>query len=53
MIKLDNVVATYTTVRGQVDAVDGITLEIQDGQIIGIAGESGSQASVERLTRCR
>lgn len=41
MIKLNNVVATYTTVRGQVDAVDGVGLEIPDGQIVGIAGESG------------
>ena len=41
MIKLNNIVATYTTVRGQVDAVDGVDLEIPSGQIIGIAGESG------------
>jgi peptide/nickel transport system ATP-binding protein len=41
MIKLDNVVATYTTVRGRVAAVDGINLEIPDGSILGIAGESG------------
>jgi peptide/nickel transport system ATP-binding protein len=41
MIKLDNVVATYTTQRGQVNAVDGVDLEIPDGIILGIAGESG------------
>lgn len=41
MIKLNNIVATYTTVRGQVDAVDGIDLEIPSGTILGIAGESG------------
>ena len=41
MIKLDNVVATYTTVRGRVGAVDGVTLEIPDASILGIAGESG------------
>jgi peptide/nickel transport system ATP-binding protein len=41
MIKLNNIVATYTTVRGQVNAVDGVDLEIPSGQIIGIAGESG------------
>ena len=33
MIRLNNIVATYTTQRGQVNAVDGI--------ILGIAGESG------------
>jgi peptide/nickel transport system ATP-binding protein len=41
MIKLNNIVATYTTVRGQVNAVDGVTLEIPDSMILGIAGESG------------
>ena len=41
MIKLDNLVATYTTQRGQVSAVDGIGLEIPDASILGIAGESG------------
>lgn len=41
MIRLNNIVATYTTVRGQVNAVDGVDLTIPAGQIIGIAGESG------------
>jgi peptide/nickel transport system ATP-binding protein len=37
MIRLNNVVASYGGVR----AVDGVTLEIPDGCILGIAGESG------------
>jgi peptide/nickel transport system ATP-binding protein len=41
MIKLDNIVATYTTQRGQVNAVDHVTLTLPDGVILGIAGESG------------
>jgi len=41
MIRLNNIVATYTTVRGQVDAVDGVNLTIPDGRIVGVAGESG------------
>lgn len=41
MIKLNNLVATYTTERGQVNAVDGINIELPSGKIIGIAGESG------------
>jgi peptide/nickel transport system ATP-binding protein len=41
MIKLENIVATYTTVRGQVNAVDGINIEIPSGIILGVAGESG------------
>ena len=41
MIKLNNITTTYTTVRGQVDAVDGVDLAIPHGKIIGVAGESG------------
>jgi peptide/nickel transport system ATP-binding protein len=41
MIRLDNIVATYTTRRGQVNAVDGISLDIPENVILGIAGESG------------
>lgn len=41
MIRLNKIVATYTTQRGQVNAVDDLTLEIPSGIILGIAGESG------------
>ncbi|MCS6827374.1 MAG: ABC transporter ATP-binding protein [Caldilinea sp.] len=41
MIRLENIVATYTTHRGQVHAVEGVNLEIPDSTIVGIAGESG------------
>ena len=41
MIKINNLVATYTTVRGTVTAVDNVNIEIPDGVILGIAGESG------------
>ncbi|HEX2911273.1 MAG TPA: ATP-binding cassette domain-containing protein, partial [Chloroflexia bacterium] len=41
MIRLNNVVASYKTQRGVVNAVDGVNIEIPDGIILGIAGESG------------
>lgn len=41
MIKLNQLSANYTTTRGTVTAVDNINLEIPDGIIMGIAGESG------------
>lgn len=41
MIKLSNIIATYTTQRGQVNAVDGVDVSIPDGIILGVAGESG------------
>lgn len=41
MIKLTNLSANYTTVRGQVTAVDNVNIEIPEGITLGIAGESG------------
>lgn len=41
MIKLTNLSANYTTVRGQVTAVDNVHIEIPEGITLGIAGESG------------
>ena len=41
MITFDDVVGTYTTGRGTVDAVDGLSLAVETGNIVGIAGESG------------
>ena len=41
MIRLNNVVGSYRTGRGSINAVDGVTLEIPDGCILGVAGESG------------
>jgi len=41
MIRLNNVVGTYTTQRGTVNAVEDVSLEIPRGITLGIAGESG------------
>ncbi len=41
MIRLNNVVASYRTGRGSINAVDGVNIVIPDGVIVGVAGESG------------
>ena len=41
MIRLNQLVASYTTVRGRVKAVENVDLVIPCGSIVGIAGESG------------
>jgi peptide/nickel transport system ATP-binding protein len=41
VIRLNNVVASYRTGRGAINAVDGVTLDIPDGSVLGVAGESG------------
>jgi peptide/nickel transport system ATP-binding protein len=35
----------YLTTRGQVKAVDGVSIAIQPGEVVGLAGESGSGKS--------
>ena len=44
MISIDNVTVGYGT-SGFVTAVDGVSLTINDNEILGIAGESGSGKS--------
>ena len=41
MISLKDLHATYETDKGDVEAVSGVTLDIQSNEILGIAGESG------------
>ncbi len=41
MLKLRDVKAYYETPTAQVQAVDGVTLDVRENEILGIAGESG------------
>ncbi|WP_299813333.1 ABC transporter ATP-binding protein [uncultured Roseibium sp.] len=41
MIELNDIVVSYRTGRGSINAVDGVNLQIPEGCIVGIAGESG------------
>jgi peptide/nickel transport system ATP-binding protein len=40
-VQVDNLRVYYRTLRGDVQAVDGVTFSIGDGEIMGLAGESG------------
>lgn len=40
-LKTDNLRVYYQTLRGEVKALDGMSIQIQDHEIIGLAGESG------------
>jgi peptide/nickel transport system ATP-binding protein len=41
VIRLQNIVASYRTGRGSINAVDGVSIDIPDGSVLGVAGESG------------
>ena len=40
-LAVDNLRVYYRTLRGDVKALDGVTFGVADGEIMGIAGESG------------
>jgi peptide/nickel transport system ATP-binding protein len=42
VIRIRDVVASYHTTRGNVTAVDGVTVDLGSAGIVGLAGESGS-----------
>jgi peptide/nickel transport system ATP-binding protein len=45
-LALDDVVVEFSTPRGSLRAVDGITFQLERGRALGIVGESGSGKSV-------
>ena len=40
-LQVDDLTVYYRSLRGEVKAVDGATFAIADGEIMGLAGESG------------
>ncbi|MCB1197045.1 MAG: ABC transporter ATP-binding protein [Deltaproteobacteria bacterium] len=50
LLKVENLRTHFKTEGGIVKAVDGVNLDIQKGEIIGIVGESGSGKSVTCLS---
>ena len=50
MLKINNLCTSFFTYRGIVKAVDGISLKVEEGEVLGLVGESGCGKSVTLLS---
>ena len=46
MLEIENLKTNFNTYDGLVKALDGVNLKIEDGEIFGLVGETGSGKSV-------
>lgn len=53
VLKIDGLEVLFPGFAGDVHAVNGVDLEVQPGEIVGLVGESGSAKSVTAMTALR
>ena len=53
LLRVNDLRTSFFTSDGEVRAVDGVTFDIEDGQTVGLVGESGCGKSVTALSIIR
>ena len=53
LLEIENLQVSFPTDRGVIKAVDGISLKLEEGQTLGVVGESGCGKSVTSLSIMR
>jgi len=53
LLKIKDLSTTFFTRRGMIKAVDGLSLEFKEGEVLGLVGESGCGKSVTMLSILR
>lgn len=53
LLRVENLHTRFETDRGSVHAVDGVSLTVDCGEVVGVLGESGSGKSVTARSICR
>src|ERR671913_2146698 len=49
LLEIDNLAVEFPTAAGVLRAVDGVSLRLDEGEVLGVVGESGSGKSVTML----